>query len=232
MGNLFTHPTHTKPGEITDVDRAVLSLKAQRRKLEDQSKLIEKRIEHNVSVARELITLNKKDRALLALKKKKLNEHQLQTIQTWLLNVEDMLSNMELTKQQQRIFSALKDGNAALKAAQAEWSVDDVEQLMDETAEAKEYQDKVADVLSGQLSDLDAEAAAVELAALEDSILGTAEERAAAEAAELPEVPTHEVEEPLPAAPTATHAVEAGAAAAREEEAEGERRLEAPLAAA
>jgi hypothetical protein len=30
------------------------------------------------------------------------------------------LSNMELTKQQQRIFSALKDGNAALKAAQAQ----------------------------------------------------------------------------------------------------------------
>jgi hypothetical protein len=84
---------------------------------------------------------------------------------------------------------------------------------------------------------LDAEAAAAELAALEDAILGTAEERAAAEAAELPAVPTHVVEEPLPAAPTATHAVDAGAAGAREEEeekgqAEGEQRREAPLAAA
>ena len=31
---------HTSSGEITDGDRAVLSLKAQRRKLEDQAKLV------------------------------------------------------------------------------------------------------------------------------------------------------------------------------------------------
>lgn len=53
---------------------------------------LEKRIQQNVQVARELIAVQKKDRALLALKKKKLNEHQLGTIQAWLLNVEDMVS--------------------------------------------------------------------------------------------------------------------------------------------
>jgi len=52
---------------------------------------LEKRIEHNVSVARELVVANKKDRALLALKKKKLNEHQLQMITAWVLNVEDVV---------------------------------------------------------------------------------------------------------------------------------------------
>ena len=34
------HKPPARRGEITDVDRAVLSLKAQRRKLEDQSKLV------------------------------------------------------------------------------------------------------------------------------------------------------------------------------------------------
>jgi hypothetical protein len=52
---------------------------------------LEKRIEHNVSVARELVAANKKERALLALKKKKMNEHQLQSITAYLLNVEDLV---------------------------------------------------------------------------------------------------------------------------------------------
>jgi hypothetical protein len=52
---------------------------------------LEKRIEHNVSVARELVVASKKERALLALKKKKMNEHQLQQITAYLLNVEDLV---------------------------------------------------------------------------------------------------------------------------------------------
>eukprot|EP00877_Chromochloris_zofingiensis_P003966 jgi/Chrzof1/13570/Cz08g02150.t1 len=164
---------------------------------------LEKRIQQNVQVARELIAVQKKDRALLALKKKKLNEHQLGTIQAWLLNVEDMLSNMELTKQQQKIFTALKEGNAALKKAQAEvsmftnypvclliamMSVDDVQVLMEETAESKEYQDRVQHILSEQLDDTDNDAVLEEFHALELNVLGS-------EAAALPSVPTTRVQE-------------------------------------
>lgn len=42
-------------------------------------------------VARTLIAQKKKERALLALKKKKLSEKQLQNIQAYLMNVEDMV---------------------------------------------------------------------------------------------------------------------------------------------
>lgn len=53
---------------------------------------LEKRIEADIIVARTLIAQKKKERALLALKKKKLSENQLQNIQAYLMNVESMVS--------------------------------------------------------------------------------------------------------------------------------------------
>jgi DNA mismatch repair protein MutH len=77
---------------------------------------------------------------------------------------------------------------------------------MDETAEAAEYQERVAGALAGELDAQDEAAVGIELRALEA-------EAAAAEA------------EALPAAPTTKVAVAAAAkvAAAEEEESEGER---------
>jgi hypothetical protein len=40
MGNLLSGSSSGSKGTITDVDRAVLALKAQRKKLEDQSRLV------------------------------------------------------------------------------------------------------------------------------------------------------------------------------------------------
>ena len=39
------------------------------------------------------------------------------------------------------MFDSLKSGNAAIKALQSEINLDDVQKLMDETAEAQAYQD-------------------------------------------------------------------------------------------
>jgi hypothetical protein len=52
---------------------------------------LEKRIDADIIVARTLIAQKKKERALLALKKKKLSENQLQNIQAYLMNVEGMV---------------------------------------------------------------------------------------------------------------------------------------------
>ena len=49
-------------------------------------------IAREVAIARELIQLHKRDRALLALKKKKLQEGQLANLDSWLLNVEEVVS--------------------------------------------------------------------------------------------------------------------------------------------
>lgn len=194
-------------------------MKASRRKLEDQAKLVEVRIDHNQKVARELITQQKKDRALLALKKKKINEHQLKQIQAWLLNVEDMLSNVESTKQQNKVLAVLKQGNDVLKDIQKEFTVEDVQKLMDDTAEAKALQDELSEILGQSLTDADEDEVLAELDALEAAVLPADAE----EVQKLPSAPTTKVEVPVTPAEVAE-----GDSAAMEEEAAGELEAERP----
>lgn len=70
-------------------------------------------------MVRELLRNNKKERALLALKRKKLQEKQLENIDAWLLNVESLLLDIESAKQSHKLMEALKTGNTAIKEMQA-----------------------------------------------------------------------------------------------------------------
>ena len=85
--------------EITDVDRAVLSLKTQRRRLEDHRTRVMSQITREKVIARELVAAGHKDRAVLALKKKRLQETTLVKLDAFLLNVESMVSNNYSSKQ-------------------------------------------------------------------------------------------------------------------------------------
>ncbi|KAF3501263.1 hypothetical protein F2Q69_00045184 [Brassica cretica] len=83
MGNMFV-----KKPKITEVDRAILSLKTQRRKLGQYQQQLEKVIEAEKQAARDLIREKRKDRALLALKKKRTQEDLLKQVDQWVINVE------------------------------------------------------------------------------------------------------------------------------------------------
>lgn len=72
-----------------------------------------------------------------------------------------VLANIEAAQRNNRLFSALKEGNSALAQLQKQVTLEDVERLNDESADTKEYQERLRDLLGESLS-AEEDAAALE----------------------------------------------------------------------
>ena len=81
-----------------------------------------------------------KSKAKLLLKKKKFYERTLERTDAQLDNLDQMCHTLEFTQIEQQVVAGLKYGNDCLKKLHELMSLDDIEQIMDDTREAVEYQ--------------------------------------------------------------------------------------------
>lgn len=78
--------------------------------------------------------------ALLALKKRNYQTGLLQKTDDQLFTLEQLVQSIEFAQVEAQVFAGLKTGNQILKELQEEIKIEDVEKLMDDTAEAIAYQ--------------------------------------------------------------------------------------------
>jgi len=154
MGSLFgkSKAKHSQQPTVTEQDRAILQLKQQRDRLNQNRKRIDEQLEREREVAKRLLQNGQKDRALLVLRKKKMLESQLHKSEGILEKVEQLTHDLEYAQVQVDVVNSLKQGNEALKKMNDILKLEDIEKLMDDTREAAEYQNEVSNLLAGGLT--------------------------------------------------------------------------------
>ncbi|KAI8367343.1 Snf7-domain-containing protein [Choanephora cucurbitarum] len=173
--------------KITSQDKAILDLKVQRDKLKRYQKNINKVIEKEIEAAKLALQQDNKQKALLALKKKKYQVQLLEKTDQQLLNLEELTHSIEYALVEKQVLEGLQKGNDVLKEIHKETSLEAVEKLMDDTADAIAYQNEIDEMLHGLISAEDEEEIERELEALREEEID----------AELPEVPANKLPEPV-----------------------------------
>ncbi|KAI0756706.1 Snf7 family [Daedaleopsis nitida] len=186
---------HQSVPKVTKQDRAVLDLKLQRDKVRQYQKKIQVVLDREHEIAKQQLAAGNKDRALIALRKRKYQEGLLVKTDTQLENLEKLVSTIEFSLVEVSVLHGLQQGNEVLKQIHKELNVENVERILEETQEAREYQREVDEMLANSLTMEDEEAVQAELRELQLQVL-TVEEQ---------ERPIH-----LPSPPTTVPATEEG----------------------
>ncbi|EIN14109.1 hypothetical protein PUNSTDRAFT_59468 [Punctularia strigosozonata HHB-11173 SS5] len=137
---------------ITAQDKAILDLKLQRDKLKLYQRKIQAILDREQEIARQHLLAGEKDRALIALRRRKYQQSLLTKTDAQLETLEQLVSNIEFSLVEVSVLHGLKQGNAVLKELHKEMSVESVEKLLDETQEARAYQQEIGDMLANNLT--------------------------------------------------------------------------------
>lgn len=178
--------------KVTEQDRSILDLKLQRDKLKQYQKRIQVILDREKEIAKQCLSNGDKQRALLALRKRKYQEQLLIKTDSQLETLEDLTRNIEFALVQKDVVYGLEQGNKVLKDINREMSIEKVEKILDESAEGIAYQQEVTELLSGKITNADEEDIQEELEALEKEQLQK-ERQDLTKLAELPRVPQGDV---------------------------------------
>ncbi|OSC99503.1 hypothetical protein PYCCODRAFT_1373139 [Trametes coccinea BRFM310] len=169
--------------KITKQDRAILE---SRDKVRQYQKKIQAVLDREHEIAKQQLAAGNKDRALIALRKRKYQESLLLKTDAQLENLEKLVSTIEFSLVEVSVLHGLQQGNEVLKEIHKELNVENVEKILEETAEARAYQREIDEMLASTLSLEEEEAVQAELRELQLETLGVSEEQPV----HLPSVPT------------------------------------------
>ncbi|KAL9715931.1 Vacuolar protein sorting-associated protein 20 [Leucoagaricus gongylophorus] len=172
--------------KITAQDRAILDLKLQRDKLRQYQKTVLYVLDREHTIARTHLNNGNKDRAMIALRRRKYQEGLLVKTDQQLETLEQLVSTIEFSLVEVSVLHGLKQGNEVLEEIHKEMNLETVEKLLEETQEAREYQREVSEMLANNLTLDDEEAVQEDLRQLEAEVLG----KIAEDPILLPHIPT------------------------------------------
>lgn len=166
MGSFFSsskkskvNPEDSQAGnqkaKVSDKDRAQLELKRTRDKLRKNQVTTRNVIARESQLARELLDKGMRQRAITVLKKKKYQETLLERAEKNLLNVEQMMLDIDSAVEMKKVFDSLALGSSCLKALQDEISIDSIDQLMEDTAEALQLHEEMSNSLASNITSQD-----------------------------------------------------------------------------
>ncbi|KAG6862413.1 hypothetical protein C0995_011853 [Termitomyces sp. Mi166 len=138
--------------KITAQDRVILDLKLQRDKLRQYQKKIQVILDKEHTIAKAHLAAGQKDRAVIALRRRKYQQSLLLKTDSQLENLEQLVSTIEFSLVEVSVLHGLKQGNEVLKEIHKELNVESVEKLLEETHEAREYQREISEMLSNTLT--------------------------------------------------------------------------------
>lgn len=165
-------PSGSKPSAANQTINAIQNLSEREEQLEKRKSLLEKRVNEELEKAKEFTRQKKKSQALLALKKKKMYEQQLEQLDTLILRVNEQKMMLENQRTTADVVSSMHQAATASKNTMKEMKIENVDQIMDEIQEQNDQMRMISDAISqptglaaeldedellGELEDLEAE---------------------------------------------------------------------------
>lgn len=149
MGNLFG--VRRRAPMVTAQDKAILSLKQQRDKIKIYQKKVDANLEKDKELTIKLYQSGYQERALIIMRRKKCMEDILKRTDQQLNTLEQLVSDIEFTQIEVSVVEGLKVGTEAMKQLNSLMNIDDIQQMMEENAEAAEKQKEISDLLSNSM---------------------------------------------------------------------------------
>jgi len=157
--------------QVTAQDRAILDLKVQRDRLKQCQKRISSVLDRETEIAKEFVKEGHKDRALLALQKKKYQQILFQQITNQLENMEKLVDTIEFKMVEKEVFEGLKKGNKILGELQKELQVEQVEMVLSEAGDYVRYHQMIGEMISETFTEQDHEDLEKELASFANELM-------------------------------------------------------------